>query len=161
MDYLQFKKWFDKHYAKLQLPADCREVQELTVTAASSLVWFLSWYLQFVDANYIRLWESYDRQSRMIGVSRRVSLAYHYGPIVQIGADNLPKHDSKDPVHIRIDNSCQPIHLHLGAPEPHYPQTRIEGLELNDLDMFRFLTGVFSHRSSGKPIQDTLGFVVK
>lgn len=131
------------------------------MTAASSLVWFLSWYLQFVDGNYIRLWESYDRQGRMIGVSRRVSLAYHYGQIVQVGPNGLPKHDSKHPVHIRIDNSSRPIHLHLGATEPHYTQDAIQGLVLDSLDMFRFLNGIFSHRSTGKTIEDALGFQIR
>jgi len=161
LDYIQFKKWFDKRYDTLQLPADCKEVQPMTTYVASSLVWRLEWNLQFDDKNYIRLWESYDRQSGMIGMSRRVSLAYHYGPIVRIGTGNLPIHDSEDPVHIRIDNSSQPIHVHLGAPQPHYPQARIEGLELGSLDMFRFLEGIFSHRSSGKSIEDTFGFKVK
>lgn len=128
---------------------------------ASSLVWSLSWYLQFVDGNYIRLWEKYDRHSHMIGMSRRVSLAYHYGQIVQVGLNGLPKHDSKHPVHIRIDNIARPIHLHLAATEPHYLQDAIQGLVLNELDMFGFLNRIFLHRSSGKSIQDTFGFVVK
>lgn len=160
MDYIQFKKSFDTSYKTLELPAECKEL-DLSFYPASSLVWWLEWYLQFDDKKYARLWERYDRYGGMINMSRRVSLAYHYGPVMRVGADKLPAYDAKDPVDIRIDNSCQPIHLHLGAPLPHYPQSRIDGLQLTDLDTFDFVRAILSHRASGKTIQETLGFVIK
>jgi len=94
-------------------------------------------------------------------MSRRVSFAYHYGPIVQTGSHGLPEYDAKDPVDIRIDNSRSHVHLHFGAPGIHHPQSAVKGLQLDELGPFDFLRAIFKHRSSGRSLDEVFGFRVE
>lgn len=158
VDYVQFRAWFDKQRSTVQLPDDCTEIQPPDVKLAGWLVWTFTWYLRFEADRYARLWERYDRWAGMVGESRKISFAYHYGPIMRIDAGGLPQHDSRDPVEVRIDNIGAPAHLHFGSPNPHHPQSAIEGLVLETLDMFTFLRAILRHRSSGCSLDKALGF---
>jgi hypothetical protein len=161
LDYIQFSASFQKKYAALVLPADCAEVLPATFKVSSSLVWTLDWCLQFADKRHLRIREHYARHTSMIGMSRRHSFAYHYGPTTVTGPDGLPVRDSAGPVDIRIDNSNMPAHLHYGAPQPHHPQSAIKGLDMENIDAFTFIRAIFKHRTTGKPIADTLGFRIE
>jgi hypothetical protein len=104
----------------------------------------------------------------LIGESRRSQFVYHYGVLTRFvpgGAPELdewgvPRYHSSDPVDIRIDNSCpgRKVHLHYGAPTPHYQQEQIVGLELSKLNMFSFIEAIIRHRQKGRAIIDVLGF---
>ena len=57
----------------------------------------------------------------------------------------------------RIDNSALKIHLHLGGPQ-HIYQANVEKLNLDSVDMFSFVRGIFKHRSTGKDFNKVFGF---
>jgi hypothetical protein len=116
--------------------------------------------MRFSDNKYIRIAERYEKWGGLVGLSRKNSYAYHYGDIVKSGDAGLPAYGPGDPVDIRIDNSCSPIHLHYLAPNPHYPNSAVRGLDLEDMDMFAFVKGIFRHRSSKKPINEIFKFQV-
>jgi hypothetical protein len=161
LNYISFKKWADENHSALKLPADCRELQPQTTVIASSLVWTLTWYLQFGADRYVRIRERYDRIGGMIETSRRIQFAYHYGPIVKSGIDGLPLHQSNDPVDIRIDNVSAPAHLHFGAPNPHHDQSVVKGLHLEGLDMFAFVRGIMRHRATAQPLDKVFNFTIE
>jgi hypothetical protein len=157
VDYLEFKARFDQEYSKLKLPEDCTELLNSSVPT-SSLVWTFKWYLEFSDGSYIQIKEHYTKKARMIQHSHRAAFNYHYGPVVQRTADGLPEAASANPVHIRIDTSNSPAHMHLGSPNPHYEQARVENLDMQNLDMFTFIKAVLKHRRTGASFQETLNF---
>jgi hypothetical protein len=105
--------------------------------------------------------ERYEKFSKMIGLSRRVYVAYHYGEIITRGPDSLPGYLAADPVDIRIDDSCSPIHLHYNSPTPHHSNESVENLDLDDLDMFTFVNGIFKHRIKKKPLHVVFGFRIR
>lgn len=160
MDYLWFKAHFDQEHAKLKLPADCKEALGPTALATTSLVWTFRWVLEFTDGSYIQIKEHYTKKAGMIGHSHRSAFSYHYGPVVGRTSDGLPSADSKNPVHIRIDTSNSPVHMHLGSPNPHYEQNQIQGLDMQNLDIFTFVKAVFKQRRSGASFEETLRFQV-
>jgi hypothetical protein len=48
-------------------------------------------------------------------------------------------------------------HIHF-AGEDHVPQSRVKGLVIVELDVFRFVEAVISHRTTSQPIDNCLGF---
>lgn len=160
MDYLKFKAWFESERSTIQLPSDCTELQPRT-KLSGWFVWTFTWYLMFTPDRYLRMSEHYDRWPELINTSRRTSFAYHYGPVVRVGADGVPERDSADPVDIRIDNARGPAHLHFGSPNPHYQQSEVEGLQLGRVDMFTFLKAILRHRSANCTIEKALGFRIR
>lgn len=97
----------------------------------------------------------------MIETSRRIQFAHHYGPIVKLGIDGLPLHQSNDPVDIRIDNVSAPAHLHFGAPNPHHAQASVKGLILENMDMFTFVNGIVQHRTTTQPLDKVFKFTIE
>jgi hypothetical protein len=161
-DYTAFRAFVDKEYGELakSLPPDCVESHPLDIVRATPDSWHLRWYLEFSDNKYIRVAERYEKFSKMMGVSRRVNVAYHYGQIVNKGADGLPGYLGSDPVDIRIDDSCSPIHLHYNSQDPHHSNDSVKGLDLDDMDMFTFVNGIFKHRANKKPLHIVFGFKI-
>jgi hypothetical protein len=159
VDYLQFKREFDEAHTALALPADCSQPLDPVFNPITQYSWMFTWHLMFADNKYIRIWEDHCRV-KGLQESRRARMAYHYGPTPKIGKDGVPKYDSAGPVDIRIDNSQQKIHLHLGTPNPHIYQENVEKLDLAKLDMFTFMDAIFKHRSNGKPLGKVLGFKI-
>ncbi len=160
-DYSTFRTFVDEQYQALTLPPDCKETLPLDIKVATSVSWHLRWFLEFTDNKYIRIAERYEKFAQMIGLSRRIYVARHYGQIVSRSDDGLPGYLPADPVDIRIDDTCGPIHLHYNAPNPHHPQASIEGLDLDDLDMFTFVNGIFKHRSTNKPLDRIFKFKIR
>lgn len=152
--YGEYRAYADKKYDSLIIPADCTETLKLTFTPADELAWFSRWYLEFNDQKYIRAVERFQRWPGLSGIAKRMAVAYHYGDIVRRNPeDNLPAYldTGTDPVNIRIDNSGAPIHLHFLAQNPHHPQSVIEGWDLEAVDMFEFVNGIFKHRATKNP----------
>ena len=87
-------------------------------------------------------------------------MAYHYGVISKVDANGIPQYIQTNPVDIRIDNSCQRVHLHFGTPDPHIFQENVEGLDLGKLDMFTFVRGIFKHRKTGMALDKVFGFKI-
>jgi hypothetical protein len=160
-DYTTFRTFVDKQYSALTLPADCKETHPLDIIRTTMDSWHLRWYLEFVDNKYIRIAERYENFAKLVGASRRVYVAFHYGEIVNRGSDGLPGHKPANPVDIRIDDSCSPIHLHYKAPNPHHPNDSVEGIDLDDMDMFTFVDGIFKHRSKKKSLDAIFGFKIR
>jgi hypothetical protein len=162
-DYSAYKAWFDGEHSKLVLPDDCREVLPPATrrTTEISLVWTLEWILEFADGKYLRVQEHFNKIRGLIGLSRRQAFAYHYGPFSLRGSGGIPERNSNDPVDLRIDTSDGPAHMHFGAPLPHIGQDKVEGLDMESLDMFVFIHGVLAHRKSGKPLDKVLRFRIK
>lgn len=162
-DYVAFRTFVDKEYGVLNqsLPPDCKESHPLDIIRPTADAWHLRWYLEFSDNKYIRVAERYEKFSKMIGLSRRVYVAYHYGEIVTRGPDGLPGYLAADPVDIRIDDSCGPIHLHYNSPNPHHSNESVENLDLDDMDMFTFVNGIFKHRAKKKPLHTIFGFRIR
>jgi hypothetical protein len=158
VDYFEFKRQFDAEHDALVIPGDCQEIAEPEFVIATPYSWHLTWYLKFDDGKFARIWEHH---SKIAGLqdARRINLAYHYGPIQGLDKDRLPAYGSEKPVDIRIDNSAQKIHLHLGGPA-HIYQEKIEKLDLESVDMFTFVRGIFKHRSTGKDFAKVFGFKV-
>jgi len=160
-DYSQFRAVVDAQYKALNLPPDCKEILPLEITVATSVSWHVRWYLEFNDNKYIRVAERYQKFAQLIGLSRRIYLALHYSEIVKRGDDGLPGYIASDPVDIRIDDSCGPIHLHYNAPNPHHPNDSVDGLDLDSMDMFTFVKGIFRHRSTKKPLDAIFKFKIR
>src|ERR1700730_3116480 len=106
-DYVAFRTFVDKEYQLLKpsFPPDCMESHPLDIIQVTQNAWHLRWYLEFSDRKYVRVAERYEKFSKMIGTSRRIYVAYHYGDIVSRGPDGLPGYLPADPVDIRIDDS--------------------------------------------------------
>lgn len=160
MDYFEFKRWFEKQRAALKIPKDCAEPEPPTISVSTSYCWTFEWYLTFSDGKYIRIWEHYNKRKGLY-TGRRLQFAFHYGPRVTSDTEGIPPHQHDDPVDIRIDNSQSAAHLHYGAPVPHYFQEKVEGIILEESDMFVFVKAMFKHRKSGKLIGKILGFRIR
>ena len=160
-EYPKFRDFVDAQYKALVLPDDCKETLPLDIKVATMESWHLRWFLEFTDNKYIRVAERYEKFAKMLGTCRRVYVAYHYGDIVNRDSDGLPGYLGSDPVDIRIDDSCGPIHLHYKAQNPHYPKEKVEGLQLDDMDMFQFVNGIFKHRSTKKAFDALFKFKMR
>jgi len=162
VDYLEFLRWFRQQKGALKFPKDCTELLSPDTHPTSSLVWTIEWILKFTDDTYLRIWEHHTRQAGIID-SRRLGFSYHYGPLTGVNANGIPIYKRSDPVEIRVDNSLNSgeVHLHFGAPDPHYFQDSVDGLILNDLGMFTFIKAIWKHRAKGQELQKLLGFRIK
>ena len=156
MDYLEFRRKFDAEHGALVIPDDCQEIAGPQFAIATQYSWHFKWYLKFVDNKFVRIWEHHGKVAGLQD-ARRLSFAYHYGAIDGFNKDGLPAHGTGKPVDFRVDNSNQRVHLHLGGPE-HVYQENVEKLDLESLDMFTFVRGVFKQRSSGKGFNKVLDF---
>jgi hypothetical protein len=160
VDCIVYQRDFDKRRARIELPGDSEE-QGPTIANVGFYFWTLTWVIFFEDKKYyLRVWERWDKQKGLL-LSKRNSLAYHYGPTPRLDKKGMPEYLATDPVEIRVDNSCQPIHLHYRAQQPHYPQDRVTGLELESLDPFIFTEAVLKHRADGTSLDRVLGFKLK
>ena len=64
---------------------------------------------------------------------------------------------------VRVLSLANPIHLHYMKPhpEPHYEQGRVEGLQLDSVDAFQFVNGVFRSRTEKIEICEAMGFTLR
>jgi hypothetical protein len=161
-NYAAYRAYADAEYDALVIPSDCTETLKLIFTPGSDVVWSSRWYLEFSDGKYVRAVERYQRWPGLTGIAKRMTIAYHYGDIVRRNPDdNLPAHLGSDPVDIRIDNSCAPIHLHFNSQDPHIPQSGVAGLDLESVDMFIFARGIFRHRQTKNPLDSVFKFKIR
>jgi hypothetical protein len=160
VDVLAYQKDFDRRRARIILPPNSEEIGP-TIENVGFYSWILNWVI-FLDGkkHYLRVWERWERRAGL-SISRRISLSYHYGPTPRLNKSGMPDYIATDPVEIRVDNSCQPIHLHYKTQQPHYSQDRITGLELESLDPFRFTEAILKHRADGTSLDRVLGFKLK
>jgi len=122
------------------------------------LSWSVEVFFVFRDGKHIRTWETHDKFAGL-QASRRIAWAYHYGDITTRDSSGLVIQGPADgPVDVRIDTCTSGPHLHYQAQQPHYPPTRIAGLDLTQLGALKFVKAIFRHRSSGKDLQRVLGF---
>jgi len=161
-NYSQYRAYANKEHGSLVLPVGCTESLPLTFSYTNDLTWHSRWYLEFTDNKYIRAVERFQKWPGLTGIAKKMAVAYHYGEIARRNPDdNLPAHLGIDPVAIRIDNSCAPIHLHLGAQNPHIAQANVDGLDLEGVDMFSFVKAVLKHRETNRTFESILGFKIR
>jgi hypothetical protein len=158
VDYLEYKGQFDAEHNALVIPGDCEQIAGPEFSIITSYSFDLKWYLKFGGNKFARIWE-HHRKVAGLQDARRLTFAYHYGPIDGFDKDGLPAYGSKKPVDFRIDNIAKKVHLHLGGPE-HIYQENIAKLDLESVDMFSFVRGVFEHRETGKAFPKIFGFKV-
>ena len=121
------------------------------------LSWTVSMTFEFGDNNHIAVWENHDKFAGL-QESRRIAWSYHYGPVTARDSKGRAiQGAASDPLTIRID-TCSGLHLHYASQEPHYPQSRITGLDLQSVDAIGFVKAVLKHRKSGKDFKKILGF---
>jgi len=161
-DYFTYKRWFDRHYDDLELPADCSEPQDPPLRYTNQQTWTLEWFLILGDDPkvYIRIFEHFAKRSHLL-MSQRIHFAYNFGPIVGVDGQGVPIYQPADPVFVRIDNIGRPPHLHPEEdPTRHIPQENIKGLILVDLDLFDFVEASFRKRKNGTTMSRELGYRV-
>jgi hypothetical protein len=162
--YGKHRAYADSEYDALAIPSDCTETLKLIFTPVNDVAWSSRWYLEFTDGKYIRAVERFQRWPGLTGIAKRMTVAYHYGDIVRRNPDdNLPGYLSAgtDQVDIRIDNICMPIHLHYQSQNPHIPQSSVIGLDLESVDMFIFVKGIFKHRATKKLLESIFKFKIR
>ncbi|MGH9565056.1 MAG: hypothetical protein ACRD4F_10200 [Candidatus Angelobacter sp.] len=138
------------------MPEDARLHEPMIDVTLPPLTWRVTFFISFQDGLTIRIWEFYDRFSRL-EASRRVQWSYHYGQYAAGAAASPLKGEPDDPVIIRIDTTSG-LHMHYRARDPHYEQSRIKGLDLQSVDCWRFINNVLKHRRTEKPIDEVFGF---
>lgn len=163
--YEDYKAAFDKKRAKLQVPADCAAKPPVYRPGPGSLVdprmWDFSWWLTFADSYYIVCHEIWS--FRPTKKPTRDYFSFHYGPIVNVDASGKIDRNPSNALVLRIcksARSCEPPHLHYKKPHPapHYEQGKVQGLVLEDVDMFRFVEAVFRARKDGIELDAAMGF---
>jgi hypothetical protein len=121
VDYIQFKRRFDAEHAALVIADDCTIIAGPNFEIATSCSFDFEWYLKFADNKFVRIWEHHQKVAGLQD-ARRLSFAYHYGPIDGVDKDGLPAYGSNKPVDFRIDNIANKVHLHLGGPAHIYQE---------------------------------------
>lgn len=156
-EYHDYKARFDANRALLDIPEDC--TARIPHYNATDLVdpksWDFRWFLTFRDNNYICCRESLTGRP-----PRRHYFSFHYGPIARIdGGGNIVR-DQNNPLMIRICKSRSGVHLHYRKPHPFpdYKQNQIDGLVLEDVDMFQFVRAIFHSRANSEEPHVSLGF---
>ena len=160
MDYFPFRKSFETDLKKLRLPADCQQREPGWEPTHPPLVWTVEVFFDFSDHKHIRIWESYDKIAKLY-MSRKTQWAYHYGDTASFDeTGDAVRGSPDDPLDLRID-TCSGLHMHYQKREPHYKQDDIEGIDLTAVGALDFVRAVFTHRRTGKPLSEVLGFRIK
>ncbi len=166
--YQDYQAAFDKKTADLEIPADCVAKPPVYRPGPGSLVdpkmWDFSWWLTFKDNCYIVCHEIWSHRAGK--KPTRDYLSFHYGPIINVDDNGKIDRSSSNPLVLRIcksGKSCEPPHLHYKKPHPapHYEQSKVEGLALEDVDMFQFVEAVFRARKEGIELDAAMGFKLR
>jgi hypothetical protein len=158
VDYLTFRKSFEKALAKLRLPDDCKQ-REPSWEQVSWHFWQVLVFFDFPD-KHIRIWESYDKIAKL-DMSRRTQWSYHYGDTATLDENgDATRGAPDDPLDLRIDTT-RGIHMHYLTREPHYKQEAIKGIDLATVGALDFVRAVLTHRRTGKPLSEVLGFRIE
>lgn len=156
-EYQDYKTRFDENRALLQVPEDCvaRYPHYNAIDLVNPKSWDFSWFLTFRDNHYICCRESLAGRP-----PRRHYFSFHYGPIVRIDAGGTIERDQGNPLIIRICKSRGGCHVHYRQPHPFpdYKQHQIEGLVLENVDVFQFVRAVFRSRANNEDLHVTMGF---
>ena len=123
--------------------------------------WDFSWWLEFTDNHYIVCHEIWSCRPGKGPV--RHFFSFDYGPIAGKDAKGNIDRSPRNPLVLRIcKNNREPAHLHFKHPHPHphYEQNRIQGLVLDNVDMFQFVKAVRS-RAEGIELDRAMGFALR
>jgi hypothetical protein len=159
VDFFSYQKLFEAKLSGLKLPDDCVAHEPAWEVTMAPYFWTVEAFFQFVNRKHVRLWESHAKFAGL-QESRKIQWAYHYGPTQSSDeAAELEQGAPDDPVDIRID-TCSGLHLHYGTREPHYDQSRIVGLKLDEIQAWDFVRAVLKHRKSGEKLAAILRFKI-
>lgn len=160
MDYLSFRPDFDEKFGKLKLPPDCIVQEPFWEISRPPHFWQVEMFLRFSDETHIRIWEHYGKFGGL-QLSRRQQWAYHYGPTTKKDSrGEVLRGEPTDPLFIRID-TCDGLHLHFNARDPHYAQEHVKGVTLEVVDWRSFINSVLKSRRTGKPLDEVFGFTLE
>lgn len=159
MDLFEFSRAFEAKIKRLKLPLDA-ELQEPEMDSSlPPLVWQVSFFISFSDGTCIAIWELYEK-IKGLQASRRTQWSYHYGSVKKENSGKLVQAEADAPLEIRVDTCGGAAHLHFQAREPHYPPSKVRGLDLQSLDCWQFIKNVLRHRETKKPINEIFGFEI-
>jgi len=165
--YQDYKARFESNRTALVVPEDCKPgVPEYHpfLDLIDPHSWDFSWWLRFADKHYIVCHEIWGYRSGRSPL--RSYFSFHYGPIVRVDKNGNIERDPSNPLELRIcksNKSCEPSHLHYKKPHPapHYEQSRVDGLVLNEVDMFQFVKAVFRSRAEKIELDEAMGFTLR
>jgi hypothetical protein len=164
--YQEYKYAFDTNRAALHIPGDCTCKPPIYRPHGGELIdpksWDFSWWLEFTDNHYIVCHEIWSY--RVGKKPTRHYLSFHYGPIARRDSNGNIDRDSNNPLIIRIcRNNKEPAHLHYKNPHPapHFEQSQVDGLVLEEADMFPFVRAVFRARAEKIELSEALGFITR
>ncbi|MGB8260834.1 MAG: hypothetical protein WCE75_10810 [Terracidiphilus sp.] len=157
-------------HAKYVLEEGAREVgPRLRPTGAFGPVpWQLKWAVLFRDGLYAQATENYIL-TKFSGLGERKDFAFHYGQTpATFYPDGFPDYrKSGCSAIIRIDNHSPYDPLSGGGPHMHYNgedhigQSRVNGLDILNSDLFHFMDAVSEHRKTGRAFHEILNFTVQ
>jgi hypothetical protein len=155
-----YESWFETLHNQLSLEEGAREHGPfLGPTIAPGVHhWKLDWAILFRDGMHVRLKETYwPNPFALGGGGRRRHFSYHYGTTPSsVDPRGFPTPRLSIPT-IRLDNDKWGPHAHFQG-EDHIKQARIQGLQLDSVEMFPFLGVILQHRETKIPIDDLWGF---
>lgn len=159
MNYDQYKARFYTTVPLIAFPSETLVGLPVFRSAVPSS-WDFEWVIEFLDdLHYIHCREAWS--SRLHHPARRYRFSHHYGPGPRRSANGRIRF--LQDVVLRIDRTNkpgEPEHLHHLNPLPHYEQARVNGLTLDTIDMFRFISAILEHRRTGQPLHEALGYTV-
>jgi len=162
MIFSEYELWFQNLYNQFSLERGAQEIGPLLrqTVAPAQHFWNLDWGILFPDAMHLRLKETYcPRALAHGGGGARTQFSFHYGTTpASFGPDGFPV-PKLSTATIRLDHDKHGPHAHFSG-QNHIKQNRIQGLQLDSIEMFVFLNGVVEHRKTHRPIEEVLGFTL-
>jgi hypothetical protein len=157
--YDEYKARFYATVPLLHVPPDCKVGDPDFISSAPN-VWHFRWVLEFnSDLHYIFCREAWSIRRGF--PARRYMFSHHYGPGPTRSANGEIIFDHRNSVVLRCDKTNRsPAHIHFLSPDPHYEQALVQGLVIEDIDLFTFVSAVLQHRETGVAINQLLGFTV-
>jgi hypothetical protein len=157
----QYEARVQRSIAALALDVQIKQVGPiLTPTARPNQApWAFDWALLFDDRLHIAIRERFVPTPKRFGPHGvRHMFTFHYGETPELfDPEGLPIRDNAKETKLRIDLDRWGPHIHFQGQD-HIPQSKVEGLDIKDADMFRFVSSVLQHRGSTEPLDSTFGF---
>jgi hypothetical protein len=163
MRYTDYVTWFNGERNNLSVEPGSTQVGPIYVpTAPNRPPWNLDWCLRFSDGKHIKLKERWwAKPTRLGGLGYRKHLAFHYGELNPVSdMQGFPVRDSLNfPPIIRIDSDAYGPHMHYEGKD-HIPQSKVQGFDISNADLFDFIRAVQEHRKTGDLFHKILNFTV-
>ena len=158
----EYQAWFEGECDRITLGSGFTLIGPfLDCLGDDSPPWEMDFAIMYQDGMFIRIAETYDPLPKSVGGGGRIRhLSYHYGRHNgAYKADTTPAFSRQ--CDLRIDIAPHyGRHIHYNN-EDHIVEARIQGLDFDAMDPFKFIRAVEEHRKTSKPLHEILGFEVK